>query len=49
MTAWLTRNGSPDVSKHTVDPLTREQGMNGLMRCRSANTTVPAKTQCHVA
>ncbi len=44
MTAWLARNGFPDVSKHTVDRLMRDEGMNGLVRGRSARTTVPAKT-----
>jgi len=44
MTAWLARNGFPYVSKHTVDRLMRDEGMNGLVRGRSARTTVPAKT-----
>ncbi len=44
MTAWLARNGFPNVSKHTVDRLMRDEGMNGLVRGRSARTTVPAKT-----
>ncbi len=44
MTAWLARNGFPDVSKHTVDRLMRDEGMNGLVRGRSTRTTVPAKT-----
>jgi len=44
MTAWLARNGFPDVSKHTVDRLMRDEGMNGLVRGRSAKTTVPAKS-----
>jgi len=44
MTAWLTRNGFPDVSKHTVDRLMRHEGMNGLVRGRSTKTTVSAKT-----
>ncbi len=43
MTAWLARNGFPDVGKHTVDRLMRDEGMNGLVRGRSAKTTVPAK------
>ena len=44
MTAWLARNGFPEVSTHTVDRLMRDEGMNGLVRGRSAKTTVPAKT-----
>ena len=44
MTAWLACNGFPEVSKHTVDRLMREQGMNGLVRGRGTKTTVPAKT-----
>jgi len=44
MTAWLARNGLPDVSKHTVDRLMRDEGMNGLVRGRSTRTTMPAKT-----
>ena len=44
MTAWLARNGFPEVSKHTIDRLMRDEGMNGLVRGRSARTTVPAKT-----
>ena len=44
MTAWLARNGFSEVSKHTVDRLMRDEGMNGLVRGRSAKTTVPAKT-----
>ena len=44
MTAWLARNGFPDVSKHTVDRLMRDEGMNGLVRGRAAKTTLPAKT-----
>jgi len=44
MTAWLARHGFPNVSKHTVDRLMREEGMNGLVRGRTARTTVPAKT-----
>lgn len=43
MTAWLARSGFPEVSKHTVDRLMRDEGMNGLVRGRSAKTTVPAK------
>lgn len=31
MTAWLTRKGLPDISKHTVDGLMRQEGMNGLV------------------
>jgi putative transposase len=44
MTAWLARNGFPEVSKHTVDRLMRDDGMNGLVRGRPARTTIPAKT-----
>lgn len=33
----------PDVSKHTVDRLMRDEGMNGLVRGRSAKTTVPCR------
>ena len=29
---WLRRNGFPEASKHTVDRLMREEGMNGLVR-----------------
>lgn len=43
MTAWLARNGFPDVSKHTVDRLMRDEGMNGLIRGRRTRTTIPAK------
>ena len=43
MTAWLSRNGFPGVSKHTVDRLMRLAGMNGLVRGRKTRTTVPAK------
>jgi transposase InsO family protein len=43
MTAWLARNGFPDVSKHTVDRLMRAEGMRGLVRGRKARTTVPAR------
>jgi transposase InsO family protein len=44
MTAWLARNGFPEVSKHTVDRLMRQEGMNGLVRGRRTRTTIPAKT-----
>ena len=44
MTAWLARNGFPELSKHTVDRLMRDEAMNGLVRGRAARTTVPAKT-----
>lgn len=44
MTSWLARNGFPDISKHTVDRLMREEGMNGLVRGRGTRTTIPAKT-----
>jgi len=43
MTAGLARNGFPDVSQHTVDRLMPDEGMNGLVRGRSAKTTVQAK------
>lgn len=43
MTAWLTRNGFPDVSKHTVDRLMRDEGMAGVIRGRAVRTTIPAK------
>lgn len=44
MTAWLARNGFPEVSKHTVDRLMRDEDMNGLVRGRAIRTTIPAKT-----
>ena len=34
MTAWLRRGGFAGVSQHTVDPLMRLEGMNGLVRGR---------------
>jgi putative transposase len=44
MTAWLNRQlaagGRPAVSKHTVDRLMRQLGMNGLVRGRTTRTTV---------
>ena len=43
MTAWLARTGFPDVSKHTVDRLMRDEGMAGLVRGRKTVTTIPAK------
>jgi len=43
MTAWLARNGFAGVSKHTVDRLMREMGMNGLVRGRTTRTTIAAK------
>ncbi|MCS3492099.1 hypothetical protein M2368_001071 [Arthrobacter sp. JUb119] len=43
MRAWLQRNGFPEVSKHTVDQLTRDAGMNGLVRGRLTVTTIRAK------
>jgi transposase InsO family protein len=43
MTVWLSRNGFPSVSKHTVDRLMRLLGMNGLVRGRRTRTTVPGK------
>lgn len=48
MTDWLNRQlraeGRRPVSKHTVDRLMRELGMNGLVRGRTVRTTVPAGT-----
>ena len=43
MTVWLRRHGFPEVSKHTVDRLMRDEGMNGLMRGRKTRTTIPGK------
>jgi putative transposase len=43
MTAWLARNGFEDVSKHTVDRVMRDEGMNGLVRGRKTRTTIPGK------
>lgn len=43
MTAWLRRNGFPEVSKHAVDRLMRDEGMNGLVRGRKTRTTIPGK------
>lgn len=43
MTAWLARSGFPDVSKHSVDRLMRDENMNGLVRGRKTLTTIPAK------
>ena len=43
MTAWLRRKGFPEVSKHTVDRLMRDEGMNGLVRGRRTRTTIPGK------
>ena len=47
MTAWLRRNGFPDVLKHTVDRLTRrhmrQERMRGLVRGRKTRTTIAAK------
>ncbi len=44
MTQWLRRNGFPEASKHTVDRLMRQEGMNGLVRGRKTRTTtVPGK------
>lgn len=43
MTQWLRRNGFPEASKHTVDRLMREEGMNGLIRGRKMRTTIPGK------
>ena len=43
MTAWLRRNGFPEVSKHTVDRLMRAEAMNGLVRGRKTCTTIAGK------
>jgi putative transposase len=43
MTAFLDRHGFPGISKHTVDRLMRDEGMNGLVRGRTTRTTIPAK------
>jgi transposase InsO family protein len=43
MTAWLARSGFPDISKHTVDRVMRDEGMNGLVRGRKTVTTIPGK------
>ena len=43
MTAWLRRNGFPEASKHTVDRLMRDEGMNGQVRGRKTRTTIPGK------
>ncbi|WP_458781236.1 IS3 family transposase [Arthrobacter sp. D3-16] len=43
MTQWLRRNGFPEASKHAVDRLMREEGMNGLIRGRKTRTTIPGK------
>jgi putative transposase len=43
MTAWFARTGFPNVSKHTVDRLMRDEGMFGLVRGRKTVTTIPAK------
>lgn len=43
MTAWLRRNSFPEVSKHTVDRLMRDERMNGLIRGRKTRTTIPGK------
>ncbi|MGL3804614.1 IS3 family transposase [Paeniglutamicibacter sp. R2-26] len=43
MTACLRRHGFPEVSKHTVDRLMRDEGMNGLVRGRKTRTTIPGK------
>jgi putative transposase len=39
MTAWLGRGGFPDVSKHTIDRLMRDKGMNGLIRGRKPKSS----------
>ena len=43
MTQWLRRTGFPEASKHTVDRLMRDEGMNGLVRGRKTRTTVLGK------
>lgn len=43
MTAWLRRNGSSEVSKHTVDRFMRDEGMNGLIRGCKTRTIIPGK------
>jgi transposase InsO family protein len=43
MTAWLARSGFGDVSKHTVDRVMRDEGMNGLVRGRKTVTTIPGE------
>jgi putative transposase len=43
MTAWLARTGFPRVSKHTVDRLMRQLGLQGVRRGRKVRTTVPGK------
>ncbi|WP_347040294.1 IS3 family transposase [Glutamicibacter halophytocola] len=43
MHIWLQRNGFADVSKHTVDRLMRQAGMNGLVRGRRTATTIRSK------
>ncbi|WP_375404854.1 IS3 family transposase [uncultured Amnibacterium sp.] len=43
MTASLARKGFPDVSKHTVDRLMRDEGMASVIRGRKTTTTIPAK------
>jgi hypothetical protein len=43
MTQWLRRNGFPEASKHTVDRIMRQEGMNGLVRGRKTRTTIPGK------
>lgn len=43
MTAWLVRIGFPNVSKHTVDRLMRDEGMSGLVRGRKTVTTISGR------
>ncbi|MCU1562211.1 MAG: hypothetical protein JWN05_590 [Arthrobacter sp.] len=43
MTQWLRRSGFPEASKHTVDRLMRDEGMNGHVRGRKTRTTIPGK------
>lgn len=47
MTAWLSRNGFPGVSKHTIDRLMRLAGMNGPVRGRKIRSAIPAKDGKH--
>jgi transposase InsO family protein len=42
MTAWLNRGEFVGVSKHTVDRLMRDEGMNGLVRGRKPRGTMAA-------
>ena len=42
MTAWLNRGKFVGVSKHTVDRLMRDEGMNGVVRGRKPRGTMAA-------